>query len=321
MKKRDHNKIFEFDDDRYWNLSFIKRWCLAFIKNVIYRLLLLGAKDKERENAKYDVTICAIFKNEAPFLKEWICFHQIIGIQHFYLYNNFSDDNYQDILKPFIDKGIVTLVDWPVPQGQMSSYQNWYETYRQETKWNVFLDLDEFICPRYETNIYSWLKKYKKYPVVEGYWKMFGTSGRLSHDETKLVTEQYTVSWERYDNIGKLFYNTYYDISGFTKGMMHRFYCNYSRFGINLSLPPVNEFGNFGCKNINFVSKEFTLQINHYWSKAFDAYKEKHQRGDAVYEQSPRDFEYFLFHEQKNKSVDYTIYRFIIQLKQRMGMI
>ena len=318
MRKRDHNKIFEFDDERSFNLSFIRKWVEAFVRNLIYRIFMIGAKSHERQNTKYDVTICGIFKNEAPYLIEWIEFHKIIGIQHFYLYNNFSSDNYEEVLKPYIENGYVTLVDWPVPQGQMSSYQNWYEQYRSETKWNIFLDLDEFICPRFETNIYNWLKKYQKYPVVEAYWRMFGTSGKISHDPTKLVTEQYTVSWERYDNIGKIFYNTYYDISAFSRGMMHKFNCNVSRFGLTMKVPPVNEFGNFGYKNIHFVSKNFTIQINHYWSKAFDAYKEKHQRGDAVFEQSPRDFEYFLYHEQKNKSTDHTIFRFMIQLKQKM---
>ena len=38
---------------------------------------------------KYYCSICAIFRDEGTYLKEWIEYHRIIGIDHFYLYNNF----------------------------------------------------------------------------------------------------------------------------------------------------------------------------------------------------------------------------------------
>jgi len=67
---------------------------------------------------KYRISLCLIFKNEAPFLKEWLDYHLSIGIDHFYLYNNNSDDDYMDIVKPYVDKGIVTLIEWPEPNSQ-----------------------------------------------------------------------------------------------------------------------------------------------------------------------------------------------------------
>lgn len=75
MKKRDHNKYFEFDDERSFSVKFCIHYFLAILRNVFYKLLLLGAPKRERKDTKYQVTICGIFKNEAPFMKEWICFH------------------------------------------------------------------------------------------------------------------------------------------------------------------------------------------------------------------------------------------------------
>ncbi len=71
---------------------------------------------KNRKTAKeiHRKAVCAIFKNESVFLKEWLEYHLLIGVEHFYLYNNFSEDNYQDILAPYIEKGQVTLTEWPV---------------------------------------------------------------------------------------------------------------------------------------------------------------------------------------------------------------
>lgn len=40
--------------------------------------------------AQYELAICAIFQDEAAYLKEWIEFHKLVGVQHFYLYNHAS---------------------------------------------------------------------------------------------------------------------------------------------------------------------------------------------------------------------------------------
>ena len=49
-------------------------------------------------------TIGAIFKNEAHIMKEWIEHYLYHGIEHIYLINDFSTDNFLEILQPFIDK-------------------------------------------------------------------------------------------------------------------------------------------------------------------------------------------------------------------------
>lgn len=317
MKEYFHNKYFIYDIPRKHGIVFFLKYILAFIYNIVCHLALFLYKRTERVVVyKYKLSICAIFKNEASFMREWILYHQMLGVEHFYLYNNFSTDDYAEVLRNFIDKNIVTLVDWPVPQGQTEAYRHWYNTYRDDTQWVSFLDLDEFICPYYETNLNDWLKDYVRYPVVAVYWKMFGTSGMLEHDSSRLVIEQYTVSWDRMDNIGKLFYQTKYDIASFSEGMMHAFSTTLQLFGHTFNIPPINEFRYFyNPYAIHFVKGEFTIQINHYWSKAYGAYLEKHKRGDAVFQESPRNIEYFLFHENNNRSVDYRIYRFLINLK------
>ena len=40
--------------------------------------------------AKYQVSACLIFKDCGRYLAEWIEFHHMAGIEHFYLYNNNS---------------------------------------------------------------------------------------------------------------------------------------------------------------------------------------------------------------------------------------
>jgi hypothetical protein len=52
---------------------------------------------RERRNSlgfEHNLAVCAIFRDEAPFLDEWIRFHIGVGATHFYLYNNFSSDDF-----------------------------------------------------------------------------------------------------------------------------------------------------------------------------------------------------------------------------------
>ncbi|MBD3879586.1 MAG: glycosyltransferase family 2 protein [Quinella sp. 1Q5] len=40
----------------------------------------------------YDVVIVSILKNERHYLKKWLDYHLLAGVDHFYLYDNKSAD-------------------------------------------------------------------------------------------------------------------------------------------------------------------------------------------------------------------------------------
>lgn len=315
----DHeNEMFVIDRYRKGNSlrSFIKYYVKCFLNvilDVFYKLLFIcgGKKGKKK---KYHLSICGIFKNEAPYLKEFIEYYRIVGIDHFYMYNNNSDDNYLEVLDSYVMDGIVTLIEWPVVPGQQAAYQHFYDNYRDETNWVAFLDFDEFICPLQKTSIKEWLSKFQRYPLIMIYWKMFGTNGQLEHDNGKLVTEQYINSWPKLDNIGKLIYNTDYDIVEFHVAMMHFFNVWYK----GLKIPPINQFGYFVNYDIHRYNKTVDIQCNHYWSKAFANYEAKHKKGSAAWGKSWKTFDKFLLHENHNTSIDFSIRRFLIQLKINM---
>lgn len=96
----------------------------------------------------------------------------------------------------------------------MQCYHDGIERFKGETEWLTFVDIDEFIVPNSTDNIYDFLKPFqKRRPVVIAYWKMFGTSGLLSRDMSGLVTKDLTVCWNKYTDIGKVFYNTAFDFN------------------------------------------------------------------------------------------------------------
>ena len=70
----------------------------------------------------YNLAVVAIFKDEARYLREWLDYHLLTGAEHFYLYNNDSSDDYEKILAPYVEAGLVTLIDWSGQAMQNPAY-------------------------------------------------------------------------------------------------------------------------------------------------------------------------------------------------------
>lgn len=304
------------------NFKYLIKLSLYKFASVYYSIIMSIFRPKIRYT-KYKVAICAIFRNEAKYLKEWIEYHNVVGVEHFYLYNNFSEDDYKTVLKKYIEDGIVTLIEWPKQQGQMSAYNDCIQNYKNESTWIGFIDIDEFVCPILENNIYSMLKHFEKNrPVVVFYWKMFCSSGKINRNEKNLVIEDFTVCWNKNTDGGKFFFNTNYDFN-FEYRKNNSMHIWYGKFK-NIVLPAVNIFNKpmlFGINNQygHYSNETIPIQINHYFTKSYGEYLEKVSRGDAFYKDNPRDLDYFLRHDMNCTNVDYKIYKYISLLKIRMS--
>ena len=310
------DKYFIFDRPLKKNLKYYLKLILYPFVSIYYKILIYIFRPRRTNtNKKYNVSICAIFKDEATYLKEWLEFHMIVGVEHFYLYNNNSSDNYKEILKPYIDKGIVTLTDWPKPQSQMEAYKDCVDNYAKETKWFGFIDLDEFVVPNDYEDIYSFLKKFEdNRPVVIVYWKHFGSSGLINRDMKGLVTEDFTVAWRKYVNLGKYFFNTKYNyLPNYKRNeYMHAMWAEYK----GLALPPVNSFDKIYLWGLNKVSSvEHPIQINHYLIKSFNEYVDKKSKRGGGIHVDMHNLDYFWNHEKKCQTCDYHAYKYLVKLK------
>ena len=313
------NKYLIYDTPKKINIIYIFKKIFYFIVSMFYRLSFLLNRPTKKRHTKYQVSVCAIFKDEAPYIKEWIEFHKIVGVEHFYMYNNFSSDNYMDVLSPYIEKGDVTLIDWPVPQGQMKAYKDCIEKYKDETQWIGFIDLDEFVCPNKVDTITEFLMPFKKRSAVIIYWRYFGSSGLIDRDRNSLVIESFKSSWYKYADIGKCFYNTDYDCDVDMKGneCMHHYCWAKNK---NFKLPPVNVFDKICIFGFHPVKTAIMpIQINHYLLKSYNEFKQKKSKGDVYFEFNPHDEEYFNYHEHYSQSADFHILRYVSKLKIRMG--
>lgn len=144
----------------------------------------------------YQLSIATIFQNEAPYLKEWIEYHRMVGVQHFWLYNDASTDNWAEVLAPYIEQGIVEVTDWASPTtAAFISYQcmaniDAIKKARGVSKWLALIDTDEFLLPAQERTVTECLNKhFANAAGVYINWHHFGTGGvRLKPGQSMLFT-------------------------------------------------------------------------------------------------------------------------------------
>jgi hypothetical protein len=123
----------------------------------------------------------AIFRDEAPYLAEWIAFHRLVGVEHFILYDNGSQDRPREVLSPFLAEGVVTLVSWPVPfheHAARRAYADCLERVRGRSRWLTCLDIDEFLFAPGHPTLRPVLREYEFAPGVVVRWQVYGSSGQ-----------------------------------------------------------------------------------------------------------------------------------------------
>lgn len=142
---------------------------------------------------KYHLSVCAILKNEGHYLPEWIEYHLLRGVEHFYLYDNNSTDNSNEVLRPYINEGKVELTRWPMHPGQIAAYNHCISLRKNESKWIAFIDGDEFIAPTQSNHtIPEVLSEFEDYNGLAVNWVIFGSNGKKEKLHNELQIEAFT---------------------------------------------------------------------------------------------------------------------------------
>lgn len=204
--------------------------------------------------------VCAIFKDEAPYLREWIQFHRLQGFERFHLYNNESTDDWMPEVFDLITAGVVTIHDWPGKAQQLPAYKNFLGRCKSEYKlykWVAFIDIDEYIYCRSGMTVAQLLAEHDGYAAVEAGWIIYGTSGHKQKPDG-LTIDNYTMRSEL----------DYEENKKHVKSIV-----NPVRV-FNFTDP--HEFEVFGPK-----AKPTDLKINHYWCRSEEEVIQKISRGRA----------------------------------------
>lgn len=262
------------------------------------------------KRARCELSVGAIMKDEAPYLIEWLEFHKIVGVERFYLYNNNSTDNTVDILQPYLQSGEVILHDWPFTPGQISAYEHCLNTYKNESEWIAFIDMDEFLFPTEKDDIKEVLEEFYDFPGVAVNWLVFGSSGHKTRPEG-LQVEKFSNRSEENFGANKMVKTIVRPEFATCSGNPHHFlYFNDEVVVTENKEPIVGPWS-----TANSVQK---LRINHYFTRSLQESQEKMLRGRSD-TPSPRQWR-FEEHD-RNEVEDLTIQRFVPKLRQAVDAV
>ena len=257
----------------------------------------------------FQLAACLIFKNEAGYLKEWLDFHRLVGFEKFFLYNNNSNDNFRDVLAPYIASGVVSLFDLPIPQpAQMVAYDACLKTYRNSARWIAFIDIDEFLYARDDDSLLHVLGDYEDFPAVAVHWLMFSASGHVLKPPG-LVTENYTHCQVEGNKHLRLIIKPL-ETERFLSP--HHAIFRDGKLAVNENKIPV-------AGPHYLPASVARIRVNHYWTKSVQEFLlHKLPRGDVNGLTELRNVEGLLNAERLyNTGEDCAIQRFVQKLKQQ----
>lgn len=112
---------------------------------------------------KYFFGILTYFKNEKHILNEWILHYKKWGVDHIWMVDNGSEDDYD--ISEFIDEGFVTVYKEPI-LGQQSAYDKYLKEIKKEVSWIFICDLDEFLYSKEKDNIKEVLQNFAETDII-----------------------------------------------------------------------------------------------------------------------------------------------------------
>ena len=150
-------------------------------------------------NKKHFLSFVTNFKNEQPYLKEWLDYHINVGVDHFYLFNQDGSKESRELLLPYEKLGFVTQYEWTNFDAKYEGPTYFFQKnrnhlgnihavqkHRFETTWMLKIDVDEFLFSKNpERSIKNIIEGFHpnkikriRIPRID-----FGTSGLLTPSE------------------------------------------------------------------------------------------------------------------------------------------
>jgi hypothetical protein len=300
--------------DKIINFKYIKSRKLPSIQKIT-----------GRENK---FAIVAIIKNEKKYIKEWIEFYIIQGVEKIFIYDNGSSDEIVEYLGQYIQSGKCIIIPWQtffsVKHNNFSiqalAYAHAICNFGCDFRWMGFFDVDEFLFPVKEGNLIDCLAQFDHFPSISIPWTNFGPNGHTDQPNG-LVIENYTecsplplLRSQR----ALLRYKTIVDPSAISGMGTHYF----PLIGFGQVL--INENGErrsfSDSRDPSFATNRF-FQLNHYFAKSLSDIEVRLQKGRVS--KNGKISENYLDKRLKayelSKTVDVKILRFVEPLRAKIN--
>lgn len=225
------------------------------------------------------LSIVAIAKDEAPYIREWVEFYKVVGVSRIYLYDNGSTDGMKNRIADYIDDGFVVYTPFPGVARQYAAYMDAIAQFKYQTKYMAFIDCDEFLMPcapesRLDRLVDTLFDSFGKgIGGIAVNWRVYGPSGHETKPEGLVLKEYLRREPNSYHGNGCIktianprvilkYQHAHYPI----------FYAGYRN--VDVDGKRVDGAWNFrGMKE-----DPHTLRINHYYTKSREEFFDRRSR-------------------------------------------
>lgn len=219
-------------------------------------------------------------------------------------YDNESDDNTVEMLKPYIDSGLVEYAFIKGKGRQLDAYNDAIAQHKEECRWMAFLDMDEYLMPAKSFEpiykvVSDLVSKTGKGAVGVGVnWCIYGSSF-LDKKPNGLITENFLYRGTEKD-WGNFHIKTICN-PRMVKKYISPHYPIYKLGGHSINDSDGKRIWGWFCHDVKWQ----TLRINHYYCKSKEQYLQKISRGlgDRVGEYDMKQFNDYDLNNIKDESM------------------
>lgn len=240
------------------------------------------------------VSACLMIKDENEYLEEWVKYHHAIGVDKFYIYDN----NSEEPVSKFISEneqlnGIdIQVIEWNKKgMGKhVACFNHCISNSETNNEWCCFIDIDEFIVPTQYNDLKELLVEYYAYSAIKIGRYNFGDNGYTEKPEGGVI-DNFT---KRCDDEGRAVLK----VGGKSIVRLDR-------------AKRAKDPHNFDVIGDNTYVNIEKAQINHYWTKSEQEWKDhkiKKGGGNGL----KRDMDKYRTNQKwANKVEDKKIFKFI----------
>lgn len=227
---------------------------------------------------QYELALVVISKNEGPYIKEWIEYHKLVGVEKIFFYDNESIDDTFFVLTPYIESGLVEYIKIEGKAKQLEAYNDAVFLYKDICRYMAFIDMDEFLMPRepflsISSIVDMLLNKAGNGAVGVGInWAIFGSS-HLEKAPQGLVIENFVYRGEN-SHWGNYHIKSICN-PRFIKKYISPHYPLYKVGAYSISESTGERIYGWFCHSVKYSH----LRINHYFTKSKEQFMQKRNRG------------------------------------------
>ena len=241
----------------------------------------------------HDLAIVAIMKCEGPYIKEWLDYHLLAGVEHFYIYDNESPDNQAEVVAPYVEAGLVDYFLVPGKAMQMAVYKDAVNRFKFHCRYMAFIDGDEFIYPKFNKQggiitevVDEILSQNPNAAGLAIHWQIFGSNGQERADYSCGVLERFTrrapSDWFVSTNTQGILYpkgNCF--IKSIVNPRKVNFFDDPHKANYFEGFYSVDEHSNKVVNSACLPIVTEKIVVNHYYTKSREEYNNRNIRGRA----------------------------------------